>query len=228
MKNLLLLLLLANILYFVWGMFNDDSTQPGIAIVSESELGPPLEVTTNRDAEAAASVGAVLGSGEPSDLAAVVGRSCVTLGPFRSSEDADRAKMEYAGQGMRAAVRSGQGQIFIGHSVQVQNVPDRESGRAMLTRLHGGGLGDAFLVGNEEDGLSISLGIFGNQTNAEKVELQARSVGFDVDISPMTRDAAVFFVDIGLPPGRGAGAIVDKHGEDKVLLRDAATCPQSN
>lgn len=227
MKNLLLLLLLANILYFMWGMFADNDTEPGIAIVDESELGPPLAATANRDAGAAASVGAVLGSGEPSDLAAVVGRSCVTIGPFRSSEDADRAKMEYAGEGMRTASRSGQGQIFIGHSVSVQNVPTREEGRTMLSRLHEGGLGDAFIVGNDEEGYSISLGIFGNQSNAERVELQAKSIGFEVAVAPMTRDAAVFFVDIGLPPGRGAGAIVDKYGEERVLLRDAATCPQS-
>jgi hypothetical protein len=227
MKNLLLLLLLANILYFMWGMFANSGIEPGIAIVEESDLGPPLKATANRDANAAASVGAVLGSGEPSDLAAVVGRSCVTVGPFRSSEDAERAKMEYAGEGMRAALRSGEGQIFIGHSVSVQNVPTRSEGRTMLSRLHEGGLGDAFIVGNDEEGYSISLGIFGNQSNAERVELQAKSIGFDVDVSPMTRDAAVFFVDIGLPPGKGAGAIVDKYGEDRVLLRDSATCPQS-
>ena len=227
MKNLLLLLLLANILYFMWGMFSNSGIEPGIAIVEESDLGPPLKATANRDANAAASVGAVLGSGEPSDLAAVVGRSCVTVGPFRSSEDAERAKMEYAGEGMRAALRSGEGQIFIGHSVSVQNVPTRSEGRTMLSRLHEGGLGDAFIVGNDEEGYSISLGIFGNQSNAERVELQAKSIGFDVDVSPMTRDAAVFFVDIGLPPGKGAGAIVDKYGEDRVLLRESATCPQS-
>ena len=227
MRNLLLALLLENILYFIWGMLSGDDSEPGIAIVSESDLGPPLDVTANRDAEAAASVGAVLGSGEPSDLAAVVGRSCVTLGPFRSSDDADRAKMEYAGEGMRTALRSGQGQIFVGHSVQVLDVASRDEGRTMLTQLDEGGLQDAFLVGNEEVGLTISLGIFGNQSNAEKVELQAKSLGFDVDISPMTRDADVFFIDIGLPPGKGAGAIVEKYGEERVLLREAATCPRS-
>lgn len=225
MKNLLLLLLLANILYFVWGMLSDNDSEPGVAVVDESALGPPLQATANRDVATAASVGAVLGSGEPSDLEALVGRTCVTVGPFRAANDAERAKMDYAGKGMRAAVRSGQGQIFVGHSVQVVNVPTRDQGRTMLNKLHEGGLGDAFIVGNEDDGLSISLGIFGNQSNAEKVELQARSIGFDVNVAPMTRDAQVFFVDIGLPPGQGAGEIVDKHGEEKVHLRDAATCP---
>lgn len=227
MKNLLLLLILANVLYFVWGMFSGDTSEPGVATVNESDLGPPMHITVATNADAAASVGAVLGSGEPSDLAAVVGRSCVTIGPFRVGSDAEAAQMLYSGEGMRANTRSQMGKIFIGHSVQVQNVPTRAEGREMLERLHSEGLGDAFIVGNDEDGYSISLGIFGNETNAEKVELQAKSIGFEVEVSPMTNDEPVFLVDIALPPGKGAGAIVDKYGEEKVLLRDAATCPQS-
>lgn len=225
MKNLLLLLILANVLYFLWGMFVRQEIEPGVAIVEESQLGPPLEVTTGRDGDAIASVGSVLGSGEPSALEAVVGRSCVTIGPFKVSSDADTAVLEFTNEGMKARMRTTTGQIFVGHSVQVKNVPSRAEGRAMLERLRDGGLGDAFLVGNEEDGMAIALGIFGNADNAEKVELQARSVGFEVDISPMTRDGDIYFVDIGLPPGKGAGAIVEKYGEDRVLLRGAATCP---
>jgi len=39
-------------------------------------------------------------------------------------------------------------------------------------------------------------------------------------------EGTVYFVDIALPPGRGAGAIIEQYGEDKVKLRDTATCPQ--
>ena len=112
MKNLLLLLILANILYFMWGVFKPQDLNPGVAIVEESDLGPPLDVTTGQDSDAIASVGAVLGSGEPSDLEAVVGRSCVSIGPFKVSDDADSAVLEYNNQGMKAALRSGRGQIF--------------------------------------------------------------------------------------------------------------------
>jgi hypothetical protein len=226
MKNLLLLLILANILYFMWGVFTPEDSNPGVAIFEESDLGSPLDVTTGQDSDAIASVGAVLGSGEPSDLEAVVGRSCVTIGPFKVIGDADSAALEYNNEGMKAVLRSGYGQIFVGHSVQILNVPTREAGRAILGKLGEADLGDAFIVGNEEDGLAISLGIFGNAANAEKIELQAESAGFEVDISPMTRDDKIFFVDIGLPPGKGAGAIIEKYGEERVALRDAATCPQ--
>ena len=145
MRNLLLLLLLANILYFMWGMLSDDETEPGVEIVDERNLGPPLSVSANRDTQAAASVGAVLGSGEPSDLAAVVGRSCVTVGPFRDSNDADTALTQYAGEGMQTSLRSEQGTIFVGHWVMIRNIADRATGNEMLGKLRQGGLADPLL-----------------------------------------------------------------------------------
>jgi len=226
MKNLLLLLILANVLYFMWGMFTTEEQEPGVAVVEETDLGPPLQVTAGKDNESIASVGAVLGSGEPSDLEAVVGRSCVTIGPFKVNGDADSAALQYSDEGMKTALRKARGQIFVGHSVQIEDVASRQDGREIVNNLGEQGLGDAFVVGNDEDGYAIALGIFGNAENAEKVELQAGAAGYEVAISPMTREDDVFFVDIGLPPGKGAGAIVEKYGEDRVALRDAATCPQ--
>jgi hypothetical protein len=226
MKNLLLLLILANVLYFMWGQFSNEEPESGVAVVEEADLGPALQVTVGQDSDSIASVGAVLGSGEPADLEAVVGRSCVTIGPFKVSGDADSAVLEYGNEGMRTALRKARGQIFVGHSVQVQNVTNRDDGRNIIAKLAEQGLGEAFIVGNDEDGYAIALGIFGNAENAEKVELQAKAAGFEVVISPMMRDGEIYFVDIGLPPGKGAGAIVEKFGEEQVALRDTATCPQ--
>ena len=225
MKNLLLLLILANVLYLMWGMFATEDPQPGVAVVEESDLGPPLDVTTGQDSSSVASVGAVLGSGDQSNLEAVVGRSCATIGPFKVSGDADTAVLEYANEGMKAAVRSTLGQIFVGHWVQIRQVPDEATAGQMLEKLKTGGLTDAYLVRTEDEGLKISLGLFGDVERAERVELQARSMDLPADITPRTREGTIFFVDIGLPPGRGAGAIVEKYGEDMVALRDEATCP---
>lgn len=225
MKNLLLLLLLANILYFLWGWFAEKPSPPGVAIVEESDLGPPLEVTADRSEEAVASIGAVLGSGEPSDLEAVVGRSCVTVGPFRATADAESAQVRYSGKGMRTEVRSAVGQIFVGHWVQIRNIENRAAGNAVLRQLRDGGLGDAYIVETEDEGTKISLGLFGDINGAEKIELQAKGLGLNAEITPRMTEGTVYFVDIALPPGRGAGAIIEQYGEDKVKLRDAATCP---
>ena len=224
MKNILLALIVANILYFMWGMFTEKPPEPGVAIVDEADLGPPLEVTTG-DSETVESVGAVLGSGEPAALEAVVGRSCVTIGPFKVRTDADSAELEYTGEGMTTDIRSTRAQVFVGHWVQIRNIETEAAANDMLATLADGGLSDAYLVRTEDEGLKISLGLFGNVESAEKIELQARSLELPADIKPRMAERTVYFVDVGLPPGRGAGAIVEKYGEDRVLLREAATCP---
>jgi hypothetical protein len=145
---------------------------------------------------------------------------------FKSSPEADAAMTEYRTEGMRASVRTTEGQLFVGHWVQIRNIPDREAGNAILEQLRIGGLGDAYLVPTDEEGLKISLGLFGEMSRAERVELQAKSLDLQVDITARMREATVFFVDIGLPPGTGAGEIIEKHGEENVLFRDLATCPR--
>jgi hypothetical protein len=227
MRNIFLALLLANILYFLWGQFVDEPKVAGVIVVNEAELGPPLVVEDASNVLAATSVGAVLGSGKPSDLAAVVGRACVSIGPFKKDTNASEALAEYEAEGMWATMRETQGQVFVGYWVQIRDIPDRASGNAMVEKLRTGGLGEAYVVDTEEEGLKISLGVFGEMSRAERIELQAKSLDLSADITPRTREAEVFFVDIGLPPGRGAGSIVEKYGEDRVLLRNQATCPQT-
>ncbi len=97
----------------------------------------------------------------------------------------------------------------------------------MINTLKEGGLGDAYLLDTDDEGLKISLGLFGEMSRAERVELQAKSLELPADITSRMREGTVFFVDIGLPPGKGAGSMIEIYGEDRVLLRDAATCPQS-
>ncbi len=227
MKNILLALLLANILYLLWGYFAEESADPGVAFLEESDLGPPLDVTTGGDSDAIASVGAVLGSGEPSALEAVVGRSCVTVGPFRDAADAEPAVLEYSNEGMKTYLRPSREPLLVGHWVGIQDIGDEAQGKAILEKLVAGGLGDAYIDRSDPPGLKISLGFFGELEGAEKTELQARSLDLAAEVIPMTPDRDVFYVDIGLPPGKGATAIVERYGQDRVLMRDAATCPKS-
>jgi hypothetical protein len=225
MKNLLLLLVLANVLYFLWGMYQEEPPTPGSAIVDETDFGPPIEVAATPDAETVASVGAMLGAGQPGDLEAVVGRACVTIGPLREQTDADAALLEYSGEGMKANNRSMDAEVFVGHWVQIRGVESDSAASDMLDALSEGGLPEAYLVRTDEEGLKISLGVFDDMDGAEKVELRARSLGYVADVSPRMAERTVYFVDLGLPPGRGAGAIVKKYGEDRVSLRGEATCP---
>ena len=142
--------------------------------------------------------------------------------------EADGAIAAFENEGMRASLRSTQGQIFVGNWVQIRNIPDLKNGAGMVDKLRAGGITDAYLMDAEDGSYKVSLGLFGEMIRAEKVELQAKSLELPADITPRTRDAAIFYVDIGLPPGKGAGAMMEKYGEERILLRDKATCPRSN
>ena len=267
MRNLLLILILANVLYFLWGYFKNEPREPGVAVLEPSELGPPLPMPEPsgedladdtmiasvgdsggaEDADAADG-GAVAdeedGAGDEtaegeeeivlaaaterprrSELSAVVGRTCVTIGPFRAMSDADSVQAQYSGEGMRTAKRQENGEIFVGHWVQVRNIPNREEGNATVEVLRNGGIPEAYLVTTDDEGLKISLGLFGNLEGAERVEQQARALGLPADISRRMSTGVFHFVDVALPPGRGAGAMIERYGEEKVKMRGEASCP---
>ena len=222
-----MLLVLANALYFLWDRYGIEPDQPGVAVVDESQLGPPLMVSNTTVARAATSVGAVLGSGISSNLAAVVGRSCVSIF-FRRNGEAGSAVAAYESEGMRASLRSTPGQVFIGHWVQIRNIANREIGNGIIAKLQTGGITEVYLMDNDDGKFKISLGLFGEMSRAEKIEIQAKSLDLPADITSRMQDAKVFYVDIGLLPGKGAGAMIEKYGEERILLREKATCPRSN
>ena len=228
MRNILLALLLANILYFMWGSFVEPDEDNGIAVVSRTDLGPQLKISTPLVESAKEGLEALLSSSGGSALAVMAGRSCITVGPFRAVTDADGALAEFEASGLPATLRTTQAPVFMGHWVQVRDVPNRDAGNEMLERLKGAGLDEAYMVRTDDEGLKISIGLFGEVERAERVELEAKSLGLNVDVTPRTKDATVTFVDVGLPPGRGAGSIIQQYGEDRVLLRDAAKCPRGS
>jgi hypothetical protein len=243
MRNLLLALILANVLYFLWGTFQSDKDlPPGVARLQQTDLGPPLEVPEAEEAvtehdgpdpvfgETVETVGSAeiepAGQGAEKQLNVALGRSCVTLGPFRQGNLADDAQSEMAAQGMRAELRMERGEIFVGHWVQIRNIPDRAEGDAAVKVLQEGGIPEAYLVTTDDSGLKISLGVFGNRDGAERVHALAQSLGFASEITPRTADGLYHFVDVALPPGQGAGAIIARYGEELVRMREVSSCPQ--
>ena len=255
MRNLIFVLVLANVLYFLWGSFQGDKELPtGIAVLDEADLGPPLDrphqaATGEARAEAAdppaaaesvdagasregEAPGAELVDTESleesggKELTVALGRSCVTLGPFRTSELADEAQSEYASKGMQTDQRMEQGQIFVGHWVQIRNLPDRNAGNQAVASLREGGIPEAYLVTTDDEGLKISLGVFGNRDGAERVDALAQSLGFASEITARTAEGMYYFVDVALPPGQGAGAMVDRFGEELVRMREVSSCPR--
>jgi hypothetical protein len=227
MRNLLLLLILANALYFLWERFGEKAGEVGIAVLEERRLGPRLELARAGPKNVAAAVTAVLDSEGATDLVAMVGQACISIS-FRERPEAASALDNYRNAGMRASLRSAEGEVFIGNWVQIRNIPSREAGNEMLRTLQDSGVSEVILLQDTNGGYKISLGLFGEKIGVERMELAARSLGMEPEILPEVRNAMLHYVDIALLPGRGAGDMVEQYGEARVLLRDLANCPTAD
>ena len=227
MKNILMLLVLANVFYYIWGRYIEDRVETGVVVVETSQLGPLLQLSQPAD-EAGSGFNTLSVTSSESNLEAAVGRSCASLGPFKTNSEADVALSEYLSYGMQVSLRKAEVQIFMGHWVQIRDIEDEQTGNQVVGRLQSSGIREAYLVTTEEQGLKVSLGLFEERSRAERIKKQASLMEFVADISPRMRDTVVYFVDIGLPPGHSASTLIRKYGNDMVLLRSQATCPWSN
>ena len=85
MRNILLALLLANILFAMYQGFQEPGLDRGVIEVDPDDLGPPLEIAGQAAVDAAESAAAIRSTEAPAtiELAASTGRSCASIGPFK-------------------------------------------------------------------------------------------------------------------------------------------------
>ncbi len=192
MRNLVLALLFANLLYFFWNRWVGEAppVDPGIDIVDPGELAPRAELAP----------APAVGAAEP------VLPACISFGQFDEREAADARLEELTGEGYSAAIRSATGEVFIGHWVQVVDIEGRAAANALVARLTEGGMEEAYVVGDDAEGYTISLGLFSELERAERVELQAKAIGIDAVVGDRTREAEVFWVDVTSPDAALAAA----------------------
>lgn len=171
------------------------------------------------------------GAREPAErieLAADLGRPCVSIGPFADRTLGTNALRRVLNGGHDAGLRSATGQMIENHWVLVPGIPTREQAEAMVASLNQAGIDDVFLSVADDGGFNISLGLFSELARAERMRNQARELEVPATILPRTREGTVFWVDARLRPGHGALPLSETFGEGRVLLNDAATCPQED
>lgn len=225
MKNFVLLLLLANILFLVWQYSRSPAIEPGVFIANETAAGPASSSSAESLSEPAASVGAVLGEGRITEIAAAVGKACVSIGPYESFAEAATARSTLEASELQVAVREDIRQEFVGYWVQVRNIPDVDTERANLEALREVRLGEAYAYEGDE-GMNISIGVFEELARAEAVQQQVEQLGLQPDISRRNRDVTAYFVDVGLPAGTSQNELIRRFGASRVLQGSEAACPR--
>ena len=214
MKNILLGLILANVLLLAWHRW-----------IAPEEI----EVLDTRTTQVPT---LILMSGRQKPRAAVpileddapdTRRQCLRVGPFVDSEQANAVGYQLAGAGYSVSQTSREGQAWVGHWVQVEDLASRDRAVRILRQLTDGGLSDAYIVESDQV-RKISLGVFRDQERAERTAAKAIALGVEATISDRFRPATEYWLEV--VSDRGGVDLREFQLETSQILRsERVSCP---
>ena len=255
MRNLVLLLALANVVFFAWNQWVAEPPSDGATRFRASDLGPRLELAPEPSVGAGVDEeGSMAGQPivPPADAApdtdftaddravpapdrqspetaatadARAADVCISVGPFGSAETGEEVLARVRDLGGEAGLRSATEEVFLGHWVQIRNIPSREEANRQVSVLQEAGFEDAYPMPEDDGERTISLGLFSDEERAERLREQAAELGLDAEVVPQTREAATYWVDVRLDPGQDPGGFASVLGVDNLVSGADAVCP---
>lgn len=254
MRNLVLLLVLANVVFFAWNQWVAEPPSEGATRFRSSDLGPTLELAPEPSGGAAVGDEAGMAgqpivppadaapdtdlpadqqaapapdrlSAETAETAAPVADVCISVGPFGSAETGENVLARVRDLGGEAGLRSATEDLFLGHWVQIRNIPGREEANRQVAVLQDAGFEDAYPMPEDDGERTISLGLFSDEERAERLQQQAAELGLDAEVVPQTREATAWWVDVRLDPDQDPGGFASVLGVDNVVTGADAVCP---
>lgn len=223
MKNLFLALLLANLLFLGWQHWIAPPDVPASRLLSP---GPEQDISPAAKVAGSAGKGSrVQPTPTDSQQTASSGESrCLRIGPIADGQMADTLRAQLAGKGFEARTAAEEGQIWVGHWVQLESVASREEADRIAARLAAGGLPDAYVLQTSPP-FSISLGVFRVRDRAEKVAAAAAQLGFRPQTTDRYRAGIQYWLTAAIPAGQAPS--LDELGREsgQILRADPITCP---
>lgn len=201
MRNVFLLLVLANLGFAAWHSWlaersspttvRDAREVPGIMLVSELD-GPTRELAESLQQEPTTAPDAGETAAVPSG-----GSRCVSVGPFRELSQAAAAAANLRAAGHEPTQRVAEGDIWVGYWVYLPGIPTRDEAEATLAQLQQNGVPDSYLA-PADDGYLISLGVFSEISRAGRRREEVRALGYEPSVVDRTRRGTVYWVDVVL------------------------------
>ena len=246
MRNLVLLLALANVVFFAWNQWLAEPPSDGATRFRASDAGPTLELAPEPSRDAAGPgepilppAGAAPDTDFPADEpvaqtpdetpgqppAAAPAPVCVSVGPFEAAETGEDVLARVRDLGSEADLRTVTEDVFLGHWVQIRNIPSREEANRQVAVLQDAGFEDAYPMPEDDGERTISLGLFSAADRAERLQQQAAGLGLDAEVVPQTREATVYWVDVRLDADQEADVFADALGVDRLVTGADAVCP---
>jgi cell division protein FtsN len=207
MKWLFILLLIANVAILIWGIQRepvDQATeitkQRGVGnmrLLSEIEAekdevaSPPADsaLVTEQLATEEPSDGAQQAEGErsaamptrPKPEVKLINR-CGVLGVIDDRQVAQEASKQLTDEGAKSSIQETQGKIEIGFWVVIPPMESSEAAQDMIVQLADAGITDVWHFRSGELNNAVSLGMFFQQENAEKMRQEIALKGFNAEL----------------------------------------------
>lgn len=214
LKGAVLILILANLGYWLWarGLAQPaapaPSTVPSLTLASEAADKHPIEAVAELPA------------------APANGKRCVSVGPFRDVAEAARASTALRGGGYESRQRVTEGDVWAGVWVYLPLAETRNATDRLLERLKAIGIDDAMEMPGPNDGSVISLGVFSEPNRAAARVALAKSLGMTPGVADRKRTGNVYWLDIDLKSGDTPPNSASLHGDAGQILRvEIKACP---
>ena len=185
MRVAFFLLLLVNLAFFAWSQWL--APKQAQLPVSPRIEAPRLQLATEA-------------------MPVMAGGSCVTVGPFATSELAARARQTLTDSGYPSVPREVATTVPDGYWVYLESPPSESGERRLLERLRRGGVSEAQAVG-EPGSRRISLGVFYEEARAFAQSEKVAKLQLLPQIVARTKPGTAIWLDLALksdaPPLEG-------------------------
>ena len=195
-RNLLLSLALANVLFFGWAHWVDVAPAGRAAANTPAlQLTPTGAAPAGGKPEAAATTAAA--------VAAAAAR-CVSLGPLADAAAVTALSTALRARNLNPRARTVQGAATDGYWVYIDKLRDPLERARALRRLARGGVRDAAALA--ESG-QVSVGLFSEKSGADKRAAAVRAAGFEPVIEARSHEVSENWLDVDLASDIPAPAV---------------------
>lgn len=197
LRVLVLLLLVMNLGVGLWWVLRPPPAPPSMISATEP-LVPALQLLSEREPVAEASTVAEL-VGPPEPIAPEPERACLEVGPFLTQLDLRRATSALTPVVDRLQFREARAVIRRGYRVFIPDLGSRDAALTRARELAARGLHDYYVVTAGDEQNTISLGLYRDDSNAQRRLEEVRALDFDARMEPRNEEVPQFWLDIDLP-----------------------------
>lgn len=216
MRNAVLALLLANLVYFAWARWVDEPKPPP---VNESLTRlPRLKLVSELPAEQrpATNTRTVLNETP----------ACMSVGPFGDITNAAKAAGILTSRGFAPQQRAEEAGTAAGYWVYVGGLKDDVEADKVRVGLEKGGIKDALVMPpSGEGGRRISLGLFSDRARADQRAAAVKRMGLKAEVAEHKLPQVVYWIDLTPRPGMTTVPIADLFAEGVGSRIAVRSCP---